>query len=96
MRLFIATLSTETNTFCSMPTAMSGFEDYFLRQADATRMPPNLMTEALHVWRARAEALGWDVVEAWRPSQSRRAARRRSAMRSSAAGSWPISGMRMA
>ncbi|MEO3414070.1 M81 family metallopeptidase [Roseovarius sp. CAU 1744] len=63
MRLFIATLSTETNTFCPMPTAMSGFEEYFLRHGDATREAPNLMTEALHVWRARAEALGWEVVE---------------------------------
>lgn len=63
MRLFIATLSTETNTFSPMPTGLSGFEEYFLRHGDATRAPPNLMTEALHVWRARAEALGWEVTE---------------------------------
>ncbi|MEM6480389.1 MAG: M81 family metallopeptidase [Pseudomonadota bacterium] len=63
MRLFMATLSTETNTFSSMPTAMSAFEAYFLRYGDATSLPPNLMTEALHVWRCRAEALGWEVVE---------------------------------
>ena len=58
MKLFIATLSTETNTFCTMPTAMSGFEEYFLRHGTATQEPPNLMTEALHVWRAKAEAWG--------------------------------------
>ncbi|GAB5435881.1 M81 family metallopeptidase [Falsiruegeria mediterranea] len=63
MKLFIATLSTETNTFCTMPTAMSGFEEYFLRHGTATQDPPNLMTEALHIWRARAEDLGWEVVE---------------------------------
>ncbi|WP_170336160.1 M81 family metallopeptidase [Ruegeria arenilitoris] len=63
MKLFIATLSTETNTFCTMPTAMSGFEDYFLRHGAATQEPPNLMTEALHVWRDKAEALGWQVIE---------------------------------
>ena len=63
MRLFIATLSTETNTFCPMPTAMSGFAEYFLRHGDATQVPPNLMTEALHVWRQAAEALNWEVVE---------------------------------
>ena len=63
MRLFIATLSTETNTFSSMPTAMSAFESYFLRYGDATSVAPNLMTEALHAWRSRAEALGWDVLE---------------------------------
>ncbi|WP_299484292.1 M81 family metallopeptidase [uncultured Roseibium sp.] len=63
MRLFIATLSTETNTFSTMPTGMSGFKEYFLRHGTATQEPPNLMTEALHVWRARAEHLGWDVIE---------------------------------
>lgn len=63
MRLFIATLSTETNTFSPMPTGMSAFEEYFLHHGTATQEPPNLMTEALHLWRARAEALGWDVTE---------------------------------
>ncbi len=63
MQLFMATLSTETNTFSPMPTAMSGFEAYFLRHGTATQEPPNLMTEALHLWRARAEELGWNVVE---------------------------------
>ena len=63
MRLFMATLSTETNTFSNMPTAMSGFQAYFLRHGTATQEPPNLMTEALHLWRERAEAYGWDVTE---------------------------------
>ncbi len=59
----MATLSTETNTFSNMPTAMSGFQSFFLRHGTATQEPPNLMTEALHLWRARAEALGWTVTE---------------------------------
>ena len=63
MQLFMATLTTETNTFSTMPTAMSGFEAYFLRHGTATQEPPNLMTEALHLWRERAEAIGWSVVE---------------------------------
>ncbi|MEL7282683.1 MAG: M81 family metallopeptidase [Pseudomonadota bacterium] len=63
MRLFIATLSTETNTFSTMPTGFSGFEDYCYREGTATQHAPNLMTEALHVWRAQADALGWEVVE---------------------------------
>ena len=63
MRLFIATLSTETNTFSPMATAMSGFEDYYLRYGTATSEPPNLMTEALHVWRRRGESHGWEIVE---------------------------------
>lgn len=61
--LFIATLSTETNTFSPIPTTMAGFEEYYLRHGTATQDPPNLMTEALHLWRARAEALGWEVSE---------------------------------
>ncbi|MBU3000889.1 M81 family metallopeptidase [Roseovarius nubinhibens] len=63
MRLFMAMLSTETNTFSPMPTGLSGFEDFYLRHGTATQDPPNLMTEALHLWRAKAEALGWEVVE---------------------------------
>lgn len=63
MRLFMATLSTETNTFSPMPTGPSGFNEYFLRHGSATQEPPNLMTEALHIWRTQAEALGWEVVE---------------------------------
>ncbi|WP_306141049.1 M81 family metallopeptidase [Roseibium sp. MMSF_3412] len=63
MKLFMATLSTETNTFSPMPTGLSGFKEYYLRHGTATQEPPNLMTEALHVWRARAEQFGWEVVE---------------------------------
>ncbi|OXY82165.1 M81 family metallopeptidase [Oceanimonas doudoroffii] len=63
MHLFIATLSTETNTFSPLPTSLQNYEDYFLRHGTATQEPPNLMTEALHVWRERAEALGWQVTE---------------------------------
>lgn len=63
MKLFMATLSTETNTFSPMPTAMSGFEEFYLRHGTATQDPPNLMTEALHVWRRRADALGWQITE---------------------------------
>ncbi len=63
MKLFMATLSTETNTFSPMPTAMSGFEEFYLRHGTATQAPPNLMTEALHVWRRRAEEHEWEVIE---------------------------------
>ena len=62
-RLFIACLSTETNTYSPIPTGRAGYEAYFLRHGTATQEPANLMTESLHLWRAEAEALGWDVVE---------------------------------
>ena len=63
MHLFMACLSTETNSFSPLPTDMAGFEAFYLRHGTATSDPPNLMTEALHAWRARAEALGWRVTE---------------------------------
>lgn len=63
MHLFMATLSTETNTFAPMPTGLAAYHEYFYRAGTATQAPPTLMTEALHKWRAGAEALGWQVSE---------------------------------
>ncbi|MES0864246.1 M81 family metallopeptidase [Ruegeria sp. SCPT10] len=64
MKLFMAMLATETNTFSPIPTARAGFADTFLNlDKDASKKAPNLFTEALHVWRRRAEEKGWDVVE---------------------------------
>ncbi|WP_425038241.1 M81 family metallopeptidase [Primorskyibacter sp. S187A] len=62
-RLFMACLSTETNTFSPIPTGRTGYEAYFLRHGTATQEPANLMTESLHLWRVQAEALGWEVIE---------------------------------
>lgn len=59
----MATLSTETNTFSPIRTGIRGYEAFYLRHGTATQDPPNLMTEALHVWRARTEALGGRVTE---------------------------------
>ena len=61
--LFMATLSTETNTFAPMPTGLQAYKDYFYREGTATLEPPTLMTEALHTWRAGAEVEGWQVTE---------------------------------
>lgn len=63
MHLFMATLSTETNTFAPMPTGLKGYHDYFYREGTATQEPATLMTEALHVWRNQAKARGWQVTE---------------------------------
>lgn len=63
MHLFMAALSTETNTFSPIPTDLAEYQAYFMRHGTATEDVPNLMTEALHVWRRRAEALGWRVTE---------------------------------
>ncbi|MBK0328898.1 M81 family metallopeptidase [Rhodobacteraceae bacterium F11138] len=63
MRLFIAGLSTETNSFSPLPTGRLSFEEGSIHHGDATRDPVQYWTGPLHIWRNRAEALGWDVVE---------------------------------
>ncbi len=63
MKVFIATLGTETNTFAPIPTALRGFEETLLLRGTGSRETPTMVTEALHVWRRRAEERGWDVTE---------------------------------
>lgn len=63
MRVFIAGLSTETNSFSPMPTGMISFEEGSIHHGNATQDPVQYWTGPLHVWRKRAEALGWDVIE---------------------------------
>ncbi len=62
-RLFIAGLSTETNSFSPMPTGMTSFEEGSIHHGDATQDTEQYWTAPLHIWRRRAEALGWEVVE---------------------------------
>jgi len=63
MKVFIACLGTETNTFSPIPTGYDSFCETMLYRGDATRHPANLFSAPLHVWRARAEADGATVVE---------------------------------
>lgn len=63
MKLFIAGLSTETNSFSPLPTGMASFEEGSIHHGDATRDAPLYWTAPLHLWREQAEALGWEVVE---------------------------------
>jgi len=63
VKLFMAGLSTETNTFSPMPTGMLSFEDGLIRHGDATQDPVQYWTGPLHIWREVGEKLGWDVVE---------------------------------
>jgi microcystin degradation protein MlrC len=62
MKLLIACLATETNTFSPMPTGRLAFEAAMVTRA-ATSQPGNLFTAPLHEWRRMAEELGWEVVE---------------------------------
>ena len=63
MKLFIATLGTETNSFAPIPTGMANFAENTLFHGDATKHEPHLFTMPLHVWRRQAERDGHDVVE---------------------------------
>jgi microcystin degradation protein MlrC len=62
MKLLIAGLATETNTFSPMPTGRLAFEDTFVSR-QASRETANFISAPLHVWREMAEARGWEVVE---------------------------------
>lgn len=62
MKLLIAGLATETNTFSPMPTGRLAFEDTFVTR-QATRETANFISAPLHVWREMGEERGWDVVE---------------------------------
>lgn len=46
-----------------MPTGRIGFEEGLIAHGDATQSAPNGFGAPMHVWRERAEARGWDVVE---------------------------------
>jgi len=63
MRVFTATLGTETNTFSPLPTGLSAFRArMFWRPGEH----PDYATEQtgpLWICRQRKETLGWDVVE---------------------------------
>ncbi len=63
MKLFMAGLATETNSFSPLPTGLAGFQEGGLYHGDATRHPVTYWSGALHLWRREAEARGWAVAE---------------------------------
>jgi microcystin degradation protein MlrC len=63
MKVFIACLGTETNTFVPFPTGRHNFESMGVYRGDVTRHTQNLFSAPMHVWRRRAEERGWEVVE---------------------------------
>jgi microcystin degradation protein MlrC len=62
-RLFTACLGTETNSFSPIPTGMSVFEGAMLVRDGAHGDRPSLFAVPLLVWREKARALGWTVME---------------------------------
>ena len=64
MKIFMATLATETNTFSPIPTGRAAFyEDRTWFRNDGSRHPPQAGNVALITWRKLAEADSYDVAE---------------------------------
>jgi microcystin degradation protein MlrC len=63
MKVFIAGMDTETNTFAPIPTGYQNFVDGFLAHGDATSRPINYCSNQLLIWRRAAQARGWEVAE---------------------------------
>ncbi len=63
MKIFMAALATETNTFSPIPTGRASFLSREFFRNDASRNPPVFASIALIAWRKRGEAEGHDVAE---------------------------------
>ena len=64
MRLFTATLATETNTFSPLPTSIEHYrESVFLRPGEHPADAPRMCTAPLFVGRKRAEQEGFELIE---------------------------------
>lgn len=64
MRIFAATLATESNTFSPMPTSLAGYqESVFYRPGEHPDDAPRMCTAPLWVARRRARAEGFTLVE---------------------------------
>ncbi|WP_102225660.1 M81 family metallopeptidase [Acidimangrovimonas sediminis] len=62
MKLFMASLATETNSFSPIPTGWSGFRQS-LHSKTASIDGTGAYATAVKVWRRRAEELGWEIAE---------------------------------
>lgn len=62
MKLMIAGLATETNSFSPIPTGRLAFEATFVSR-NATQEPANFISAPLHEWRRMGEEKGWTIVE---------------------------------
>jgi microcystin degradation protein MlrC len=63
MKIFIASISTETNSFSPLPTGRLSFEEGGIAHGDATKGKIEYWSAPLHIWRAQAASQGWPVVE---------------------------------
>ncbi|MDQ0313607.1 M81 family metallopeptidase [Amorphus orientalis] len=63
MKIFLASVSTETNSFSPLPTGHLSFEEGAIAHGDASRHPVQYWSAQMKIWRDAAEAKGWEVVE---------------------------------
>lgn len=63
MRLFIATMGTETNTFVSVPTGIDDFKRVLWAENGITNVPATPWSMPAKHWLSRAQQAGWEVVE---------------------------------
>ena len=63
MRLFTASLGTETNTFSPLPSGQALFEATYMAREGDYGDNPDLFALPMIVFRDRARTLGWEVVE---------------------------------
>lgn len=63
MRVFSATLATETNAFSPIPTGVDSFRNGIYFAADTHSSEMSFFAGPLHAARLRAEALGLDLVQ---------------------------------
>ncbi len=62
MKLMIAGLATETNSFSPIPTGTLAFEESMVSRS-ATAEPANLFSAPLHEWRRMGQERGWKIAE---------------------------------
>lgn len=63
MRLFIATLGTETNTFASFPTGLDDFKACLWSEGTIETLPTSPWTGPAQVWLKRGREVGWEVIQ---------------------------------
>jgi microcystin degradation protein MlrC len=63
MRVFLATMGTETNTFASFPTGLDDFRGKFWAEDGIARVVPSPWAAPAQQWLKHATAAGWEVVE---------------------------------
>jgi microcystin degradation protein MlrC len=63
MKVFIAGLGTETNTFSPMPTGRLSYEESIVAHGDGSVRAGRAFAAPQAIWRKRSEERGWAVVE---------------------------------